>query len=560
MPKFSRNAWQFYFSFFAGQRGKIFWTTLIAAGQTLIIIPSLLLVKYAFDNVIPDNNVRLLILIGVAIFILRLLNSLISVFLRKTHIRIINQAICSLRESLINKLYSFSYLFYANSDLRTLHTRIVQDTERLGNMGTALLSRLLPSVIIGFGLLLVCFILNWYLLLIIISLFPILVIANRLMGRKIKSRVYVFQRAFEEFSKGVYFVLRYMSLTTVQSAQKAETERQKEILKDLQEKTGRMANLFSVNLQLQETLTGLTAIIIIIVGGISVAVERMTLGDFLSFYLAAMYLNKYVNTITSSVPDIIAGNVSLNTLYHLSEDEQVDINQGDQRIDFSGELELKEISFSYGEKRVLADLNLHINPGERVAIIGANGSGKTTIINLITGLLKPMQGEILASGRAISTLDLVEFRKQIGVVSQHPPLFPGTIAENILYGADSVDTEQLIRVSELALAHEFVSGLPDGYESNIGDEGVLLSGGEGQRIAIARALYRNPRLLILDEPTNHLDSTAIGKIMQNLDSIEPKPAILIISHEKSVIEFAEKICHLKDGGLTCENRDLQVWL
>lgn len=553
LPKLSKDAWQYYFSFFSGRYGRIIWTTVAAAGQTLIIIPSLLLVKYAFDIVIPENDVRLLILIGVAIFLLRLVNSLISVTLRKSHIRIINRAVRLIRESLLQKLYSFSWLYYANSDLRTLHTRIVQDTERLANMSTALISRLLPSMIIGFGLLLVCFIINWYLLLIIISLFPFLFLANRLMGRRIKKRVFVFQRAFEEFSKGIYFVLRYMPLTTIQSAQKEETERQKTIISDLQDKTNRMADLFSVNLQLQETLTGLTAIVIIIVGGISVAMNNMTLGDFLSFYLAAMYLNKYVNTITGSIPDIIAGNVSLNTIHELSSNDKVVQNRGVERIEFDGSIELREVSFSYGQNRVLNRVDMSIKPGERVAVIGANGSGKTTILNLITGFLTPEQGGIYASGISYDTLDLIEFRRQVGVVSQHPPLFPGTITENIVYGSEGVDYDQLRQVCNLTLATGFISKLPDGYDTFIGDEGVLLSGGEGQRIAIARALYRNPKLLILDEPTNHLDTDAIGIIMKNLKSLVAKPSILLISHDKSVIDYAGRIYHLKDGNLRSEN-------
>ena len=553
LPKLSKDAWHYYFSFFAGRYGRIGWTTVAAAGQTLIIIPSLLLVKYAFDNVIPENNVRLLILIGIAIFLLRLVNSLISVALRKSHIRIINRAVRLIRESLLHKLYNFSWLFYANSDLRTLHTRIVQDTERLANMSTALISRLLPSMIIGFGLLLVCFIINWYLLLIIISLFPFLFLANRVMGRRIKKRVFVFQRAFEEFSKGIYFVLRYMPLTTIQSAQKEETERQKMIISDLQDKTSRMADLFSVNLQLQETLTGLTAIVIIIVGGISVAMNNMTLGDFLSFYLAAMYLNKYVNTITGSIPDIIAGNVSLNTIYRLSSNDKVVQNRGVERIDFDGSIELHDVNFSYGQNCVLSGVDMIIKPGERVAVIGANGSGKTTILNLITGFLTPDHGGIYASGNSYDTMDLVEFRRQVGVVSQHPPLFPGTITENIVYGSEGVDHDQLRRVCNLTLATGFISKLPDGYDTFIGDEGVLLSGGEGQRIAIARALYRNPKLLILDEPTNHLDTEAISIIMENMKSLDAKPSILLISHDKSVIDYAERIYHLKDGNLRTES-------
>lgn len=523
----------------------------MAAGQTLLIIPSLLLVKYAFDQVIPARQIPLLVLIGVAIFGLRVINSFMALWVRKVQIRVINQAVYAIRNALIRTVYRLPYLDYTNADLRTLHTRIVQDTERVSNMTTALLSRLLPSLIIGTGLLVICFVLNWYLVLIIIALIPCLFLAGRFTGKRIKVRVTVFQKAFEEFSKGIYFVLRYLPLTTLQSAREVETRRQQKILEDLREKTGRMADIFSVNLQLQETLTGLTAIIIIIVGGISVAVNRMTLGDFLSFYLAAMYLNKYVNTFTGAVPDIIAGNVSLNTLYDIAGEEEAEVAV-QSTIDFTGETELRGIHFAYDRNPVLVDVNLHLKPGLKVAVIGDNGAGKTTLLNLIAGLLVPGQGTIYASGVSMETLDKEMLRRQMGIVSQHPPLFPGTIVENIVYGATSVDETQLERVCALALADEFVRKLPDGYQTFLGDEGILLSGGEGQRVAIARALYRNPRLLILDEPTNHLDPGAISRILHNLSQLDPVPAILLISHDREVVKFADEIYHLKEGSLHME--------
>jgi ATP-binding cassette, subfamily B, bacterial len=536
--------------FFSGQFGKIFWTTFAAAGQTLIIIPSLLLVKYAFDIVIPDRNTGLLITIGVGIFLLRIVNGWIAVVLRRYHIRIINGAVYALRDDLIRKLYRFTHLFYTNADLRILHVRIVQDTERLGHLGTAIISRLFPSVIISLGLLIVCFILNWYLLLTILALFPLLIVANRMMGRKIRTRVVIFQRAFEEFSKGVQFLLKYMPLTTIQSAQPQEIARHRAILTDLQQKTGRMADIFALNLQVQEILTGLSAIIIIIVGGIAVATQSMSIGDFLSFYLAALFLNKHINTITGAVPDIISGNVSLNTLHTLASDEQEYQHMGDRVIDFDGEIRMDQVSFSYGEKEILHEINLHIMPGERVAIIGPNGTGKTTILNLITGLIIPDTGHIEASGHPYKTIRIDALRQRIGVVTQQPLLFPGTIADNIAYGDEIADMDRVVAAAMLACADGFIDALPEVYHTQVGDEGVLLSGGERQRIAIARALYRRPAMLILDEPTNHLDSNAVGVIMENLKLLDTNPSVLMISHEKSVFQFADRILQLGGGQLT----------
>ncbi|HRZ43234.1 MAG TPA: ABC transporter ATP-binding protein [Bacteroidales bacterium] len=550
LGSFSSPAWRYYGSFYRPDRRKILWTTLATAGQTLLIVPALFLVKYAFDRAIPEGDTALLVYIGLTILILRILQSLVAWWLRNIQIRVISRGVYTLRESLVKSLFRMSYTEYTDADLRGLHVRVVQDTERIAHLGTAILSRLMPSLLIGTALLIICLMINWYLVLIIILFIPLLYIANRYTGRKIRERVFTFQKAFEEFSKGIAFVLRYLPLTILQSAKRQETDRQQKILQDLQSKTNRMAGIYSLNLQIQESLTGITAIVIIVAGGISVALNRMTLGDFFSFYMASLYLNKYVNTITGSLPDLISGNVSLNTLYAIASSQPEEGAPGEFRPEFTGKVEMRGVAFSYGQKEVLKQIDLVIGPGERIVIAGENGAGKTTLLNLLAGLLTPSRGEIFISGYPQGLLDQEWFRQQIGIVTQHPQLLPGTILENIVYGSDEVDTAQAERVIALASAAPFLSALPDGWSTRLGDEGLRVSGGEGQRIAIARALYRNPKLLILDEPTNHLDPFAISQILDNLRGLNPGPSILLISHDQSVAGFADHLYRLSNGVLT----------
>lgn len=547
---FSSPAWRYYVGFYRQDRRKILWSTVATAGQTLLIVPALFLVKYAFDTAIPEGNTALLIYIGITILVLRILQSMVAWWLRDVQIRVISRGVYTLRESLVKSLFRMSYTEYTKADLRGLHVRVVQDTERIAHLGTAILSRLMPSLLIGTALLAICLIINWYLVLIIVLFIPILYIANRYTGKKIKDRVFTFQKAFEEFSKGIAFVLRYLPLTILQSAKRQETERQQKILQDLQTKTNRMAGIYSFNLQLQESLTGITAIVIIVAGGISVALHRMTLGDFFSFYMASLYLNKYVNTITGSVPDLISGNVSLNTLYAIASEQPAEAASDGIKPEFTGAVEMCGIAFSYEQKEVLKRIELKIEPGQRVVIAGENGAGKTTLLNLLAGLLTPSRGEILISGYPLELIDQDWFRQQIGIVTQHPQLLPGTILENIVYGSDMADIEQVEKVTALSLAAAFISALPAGLSTRLGDEGLRVSGGEGQRIAIARALYRNPKLLILDEPTNHLDPFAISQILDNLRGLNPGPSILLISHDKGVARFADQLYRLNDGVLT----------
>jgi ABC-type multidrug transport system fused ATPase/permease subunit len=195
----------------------------------------------------------------------------------------------------------------------------------------------------------------------------------------------------------------------------------------------------------------------------------------------------------------------------------------------------------------LKSVDLQIRPSSKSAVIGDNGAGKTTIINLILGFYMPNQGRLMADDIPYKEIDMIHLRKSIGVVSQQPPLFSGTIKENISYGVPDIGIEQVLAASENSLAHDFITQLPDGYETKIGEDGTLLSGGECQRIAIARALLRRPKLLILDEPTNHLDRASVSELMNGLNNLKERPALLIVSHDMSVVSHADEVFKLENG-------------
>jgi ABC-type bacteriocin/lantibiotic exporter with double-glycine peptidase domain len=191
-----------------------------------------------------------------------------------------------------------------------------------------------------------------------------------------------------------------------------------------------------------------------------------------------------------------------------------------------------------------------LHPHSRVAIIGANGVGKSTIAHLILGFYSPLSGCLHADDVPYEEVDVVHLRRQIGVVMQDPALFSGTISENICYGATDIDRKKIEGAAKLAMAHDFIQNLPEGFDTYIGEDGVLLSGGERQRLAITRALLRRPKLLILDEPTNHLDRIAVGQLLDNLDALDYHPALLMISHDMSVIRHADEVYRLEEGILT----------
>jgi ATP-binding cassette subfamily B protein len=236
----------------------------------------------------------------------------------------------------------------------------------------------------------------------------------------------------------------------------------------------------------------------------------MTLGSLLSFYAALALLRSRLNAVFSSVPRIIEGSESLNRLYRLLKLKSSRPYFGTARISLRGEIALEAVSFRYGDHPVLYRASLTIPPATMVALVGINGSGKSTVVNLILGFYRPYEGHLYADGRPYDELDMRVLRRQIGVVTQDPIIFPGTIWENIVYGHERIDKAQVVQASRLATAYEFIERLPDGYDTQVGEDGLLLSGGERQRILIARAVVNSCNVLIADEPFSNIDKTSKG--------------------------------------------------
>ncbi|MBV8592130.1 MAG: ABC transporter ATP-binding protein [Acetobacteraceae bacterium] len=514
------------------------------------MLPVLILIRYAFDTAIPKAQITLLLWIGLAIVVTRAVNSAISLYMRALILRITKVAIGQMRIDLVRRLYSLSREFYASADTDAMHTRIVQDTERVDDMSNSLLSAMLPAVFTSAALILVLIFLNWRLVIFTAAVLPGLWLTARFTGRYVKQQVSIFHRAFEGFSKGILFALEHMDLTRIQAFEVEEIAQQTRRVDKLR-RTGRlMAMSYAVHAQVETNVMGLAAVIILVIGGIAIANGAMTLGDFVSFYFAAGLLNTQIGRINGAFPELIKGNESLVTLRELSNAGPPEPYRGTRRIACDGTIALCDVTFRFGSHTVLRHVSLDIDRSSNIAIVGPNGAGKTTILHLISGFYRPDGGRLLASGVPYDEIDLRELRRSIGVVMQHLTFFSGTVLDNISYGCRGASRDEIIAASKRALADDFVRHLPRGYDTEIGGEGMRLSGGEYQRLAIARALVGRPTLLILDEPTNHLDAETVERLMDALVNDPHRPALLTITHDPMVMRFADTVYHLEDGFLS----------
>ena len=540
-------AWRYYGRFYKGSALRLLITVIASIGLSGLSLLIILLIRYAFDDVIPAGRLFALALIGASIVFLYLLTSAVTLWIRYVILEITKTVIRQFRDEILKKFYTLSRSYTSEADRGTLHTIAVQDTERLDIMSNALVAQVLPALFTAIAVSAVLLYLNWYLFLIIIGVVPLLVVVSKALGKSVKRRVHAFHRSFETFSKGMLFVLRVMDLTRIHAAEDFEIERQGKNIEDLRLTSKQMAWLSAAHTLAQNMVVACSGVIILIVGGIAVSKGRMTLGGFLSFYAAVALLRTHLHTISSCLPRIIEGTASLTTLYNWLGLREAQPYSGTGQIVFRGRITLEGVHFQFKDQPVLQDINLTLLPGTTVAIIGPNGAGKTTIANLILGFYRPQKGRLFADDCPFSELDIVHLRRSIGVVRQDPIIFPGTILENITYGCPEVSHQRVIRAAESATAHEFIEQLPRGYNTPVGEYGVKLSGGQRQRVAIARALLRQPKLLILDEPTNHLDRAAVHRLMNNLKSRNGVPATLLISHDPAVVAEAQHIYHLKKG-------------
>ncbi|MBT9098151.1 ABC transporter ATP-binding protein [Methylovulum psychrotolerans] len=522
---------------------------LAAALQSLMVIPILFMIRQLFDHALPQGNVSGLLWLGLGVVVMRLLHSAVGLWLRHFILGIIKEVVGQLRRDVLARLAVLSRETISHADIDQLHSRIVLDSERFDNLSNRLLSGMLPAVATGLVLLCVLLILNWQLVALAALVLPVLLWASRRVGLSVKRDVQLFQSTFELFSKRTRFALRYMDMIRLKACVGQEQESQRQCLDELSGTGKRMAMSYAWHGQIQRNLTGFAGIMIMVAGGVSVAQGTMSLGDLLTFYVAAGLLNGQADNVIGGLPELITGNEALIKLYGVLHEGEIEPYQGQRLLAFDGSLSLRGVTFAYGSHTVLRSVDLEIPAGSKIAIVGANGAGKTTLLNLLVGFCKPQQGQLYASGVAYDDLDMASLRKAMGVVMQQPGIFSGTILENLCYGRPEASMAQVAAAARLALAETFINALPDGYATEIGEGGMLLSGGERQRLGIASALLAEPALLILDEPTNHLDVGAIAQLMAGLVNAPYHPTILIVSHDPDVVACADQVYRLHQGRL-----------
>ena len=294
-------------------------------------------------------------------------------------------------------------------------------------------------------------------------------------------------------------------------------------------------------------------ILCLAISAIMACKKMISIGDITLFQSYYTTIISSLSCILSLIPMFTKGYESIKSIGEILSVDDMEENENKIKIEnLRGEYEFKNTHFSYDENNaVINGIDLKVNAGETVAFVGGSGAGKSTIMNMITGFYLPDEGELFVDGKNIEKIDLHSYRKYISVVPQSSILFSGTIRDNITYGVNDVTDEEFQRVIEEANLSEFIETLPHGIDTDIGEYGDNISGGQKQRISIARALLRNPSVIIFDEATSALDNKIERQIQEAIDNLTGKCTTFVVAHRLSTIKNADKIVVMKEGKI-CE--------
>jgi len=464
--------------------------------------------------------------------------------------RIGYEMVYRLRRELFAHLQQLSLSYHARARTGELLTKVASDTTALKDVFAESALNFTSHLLTVVGMFLVMFLLNWKLSLIALATFPLICYSLFSVYRRIKTSARKQREREGIVASRIHEMLTGLHLVRAFAREKQEQERfETESTLTLEEGV-QTARLEAAATRSAEIISAGSLCAVVLFGALQVIDGRILPGDVLVFtaYLTSMYKPlRTMARISSQFSKAMASAERISNVFEI-EPEIFDEQHGLPAVNLRGEIVFQNVSFDYGDgKGVLRDVSFRIDPGQRVAFVGASGAGKSTIASLLLRFYEPQKGEILIDGLEIMKYDRDSLRRQIGVVLQESVLFGASISENIAYGKPDATDEQIEAAAREAGAHDFIEALPEGYQTIIGERGSTLSGGERQRICLARAIIKRPSLLILDEPTSAIDAESSALIQESINRLQRGKTMLVISHQFAGIEDFDQIFALKEG-------------
>ena len=457
-----------------------------------------------------------------------------------------------LRMDLFKNIQAFSFTNIDSFKSSSLITRLTNDVVLLQNVIQSSLRIVLRAPIFIIGGLAIAFRINARLALIMVLIVPIIGLVSVIVMRKAFPMFKKVQRGLDKVNSVIQENLAGVKVVKAFMRMEFEKKRFNKSNEELMDSMIQATRLAAIILPLMILLMNLSIVAVVWFGGVQVNLGNMQVGEVLAFI-------NYMTQILFSLM-MVAFMLMFASRAKASADRVIEIleiepsikdnkSHSNEKHIIHGNICFKNVYFKYENKEILTNINLNINPGETVGIIGSTGTGKTTLVNLIPRFYDVTSGEILIDGNNVKNIPLKQLRENISMVLQEPILFSGTIVENILWGRENASMDEVIDSTKMAQAHDFIEKFTEGFNTVLGQRGVNLSGGQKQRISIARALLRNPKILILDDSTSAVDMITEVKIQSALkEQLSGVTKIIIAQRVSSIIE-ADKIVVLEQGSI-----------
>ncbi|XP_078480378.1 ABC-type oligopeptide transporter ABCB9 [Lampetra planeri] len=456
-----------------------------------------------------------------------------------------------LRNNLFRTLMRQEIGFFDKNHTGDIISRLSADTTQVSDLISQNVNVFLRSTIKGAGFFIFMFGMSWKLTLVTIMGFPFIALVSQLYGEYYKKLTKDVQTTLAEANKVAEETISAMRTVRSFANEGGEADSYYSKLLDMFQLNKKQALAYACYMWSSCISELALEVAILYYGGHLVVTGQMSSGTLISFFIYMLQIGECLESIASVYTGLMQGVGAAEKVFeYLDREPQHPADGTEAPSTCSGLVEFQDVTFAYPtrpETEILQGVSFTLRPGEVTALVGPSGSGKSSCVSLLENFYRPQQGHVLLDGRPVHTFQHEYLHSKVALVGQEPVLFARTVAENITYGLTDVSMEAVIHAATKANAHDFITVLPEGYETSVGEKGTQLSGGQKQRVAIARALIRNPRVLILDEATSALDAESEHIVQQALNNIMREHTVLVIAHRLSTVEKADNIIVIDKG-------------
>ncbi len=460
------------------------------------------------------------------------------------------RTIYDIRNHLYRHIQELSLSFFENRRTGDLMSRVTNDVNTLQSLITSGVVEIVKDVLIFIVIFVYMFVADWQLTAVLAFTFPVMIVTTHKFAERIRGAYADVQKQAARVNNHLQETISSMKLIKSFSKEEYEMDRFADRNRSSMEANITAVRYWSSYAPIIEVMNYLGLAVILVFGSYRVIGGSLSVGELVAFLVYLRLVQQPIRRFTRIVNVIQQAAAASERIFEVLDTRAEVVEKADavELPAITGRVRLEHVSFAYdGAMKVLQDVTLELEPGQTVALVGPSGAGKSSLVNLIVRFYDPQQGAVRFDGIDVRDVQVASLRRQIGIVSQEVLLLNGTIRENIAYGLEHADEEAVIQAARQANAHEFIMSFPDGYDTRIGERGIKLSGGQRQRISIARALVKNPRLLILDEATSSLDTESEHLIQEALERLMANRTSLVIAHRLSTIMKADRIIVLEQG-------------